>query len=219
MSKVYRSNIFKILLIIAISFSLVIAAIFFEGFNKKTYSKVYNNSNIFKNTNFSEEEYLKEVDNYKDYLFNDNDLALTSDGRYSKDEILHMEDVRDIFVVAKRFALGTLFITLFLVLVMNKEELKKFFKLSFLIPFVPAIFMLPAIINFDKFWIFFHKLLFRNDLWLMDPDQSLMINLLPQDVFSSISLNTIKTFLIFSVLFIVGIYFLYKIRRREDGAK
>lgn len=219
MSKVYRSNIFKILLIIAISFSLLIAAICIEGFNKKTYSKIYNNSNIFENTKYTEEEYLKEVDNYKDYIFNDNDDSLTFDGRYSSDEILHMEDVRDIFVFAKRFAIGTLFITLFIILIFNKVELKKFFKFSFLIPFVPAILMLPAIINFNKFWIFFHKLLFRNDLWMMDPDESLMINLLPQDIFNAISLNTIKTFLIFSALFIVGIYFLYKIRRREYGTK
>ena len=76
---------------------LLIAAIFYQGFNKRTYKKIYGQTNIGENTGYSEEDYLKEVDNYKDYLFKSNDLALTNDNRYTENEILHMEDVRDIF--------------------------------------------------------------------------------------------------------------------------
>ncbi|WP_169922825.1 TIGR01906 family membrane protein [Ezakiella peruensis] len=219
MSKIFRIKTSKIILIIAISFMLLIAAIFYQGFNKRTYKKVYGQTNISENTGYSEEDYLKEVDNYKDYLLKSKDLALTSDNRYTENEILHMEDVRDIFKGAKTFALVTFVIAVIFILIMDKKNLMEFLKFSLIIPFAPAVLILPAIFNFDKFWTFFHKILFRNDLWLMDPNESLMINLLPGEIFNAIVIKVIISFLIAWLVFMGLIYILYLTRRVKNENK
>ena len=48
-----------------------------------------------------------------------------------------------------------------------------------------------AALDFSSFWTGFHHLLFTNDLWLMDPNTSIMINMFPAQFFS----NFIMTFL------------------------
>ena len=48
-----------------------------------------------------------------------------------------------------------------------------------------------AALDFSTFWTSFHKLLFTNDLWLMDPNTSIMIQMFPAQFFS----NFIMTFL------------------------
>ena len=219
MWKVYRTKTFKFVLILAISFMLLIGATFLQAFNKKTYKNVYEKTNIFQNTNYSEDDYLKEIDNYRDYLLNSNDLALTNDNRYTKDEILHMEDVRDIFNAAKIFAIVVLIIAIIFILLMDKKNLKELLKISILIPFIPAALIIPAIFNFNKFWIFFHKILFRNDLWLMDPNESLMINLLPEEIFNAIVIKIILSFLIAWLILMILIYALYLTRRERNEIK
>lgn len=216
MLKVYRTVLFKIVLLILISFSILILSILFHAFNKRIYRDVYSNSNIYHNTNYTEKQYLEEIENYERYLMKEDDGSIKSDNRYTEDEILHMEDVRNLFRFAKIYSLGISFLTIYFVLTAKKRELKKFFKLSFLIP---ILIVLPAIINFDIFWIFFHKVLFRNDLWMMDPYESLMINLLPQEVFNKITINVITTFFIFSFIFIVLVYGIYRLRREDNEIK
>ena len=56
--------------------------------------------------------------------------------------------------------------------------------LSPLIVLVPLIaFAVCAILNFDRAFTLFHKILFRNDLWLLDPTTDLLIRLCPQYMF------------------------------------
>lgn len=42
---------------------------------------------------------------------------------------------------------------------------------------------LAAATNFDTFWTAFHHQFFSNDLWMLDPSISLMINMLPSELF------------------------------------
>lgn len=49
-------------------------------------------------------------------------------------------------------------------------------------------------INFDAFWITFHHIFFRNDLWLLDPRYSTMINMLPEGLFNAMCLRILFLF-------------------------
>jgi integral membrane protein (TIGR01906 family) len=40
-----------------------------------------------------------------------------------------------------------------------------------------------ALADFNQFWTNFHLLFFDNDLWLLDPNTSIMINLFPGSFF------------------------------------
>lgn len=52
-----------------------------------------------------------------------------------------------------------------------------------------GIFVLWAVIDFSSAFTFFHKLLFTNDLWLLDPRTDLLINICPQSMFMSMGLR------------------------------
>jgi len=52
-----------------------------------------------------------------------------------------------------------------------------------------GIFALWALIDFSSAFTFFHKLLFTNDLWLLDPRTDLLINICPQSMFMSMGLR------------------------------
>ena len=49
--------------------------------------------------------------------------------------------------------------------------------------------------NFQTFWINFHKVFFTNDLWLLDPDISIMINMFPLEFFYAICIAVIGVFI------------------------
>src|SRR5699024_3895128 len=73
---------------------------------------------------------------------------------------------------------------------------------------VLGILILYALIDFNGFWIHFHKLLFSNDLWLLNPATDRMINMFPESFFNQMVINIIMLFLGIH-LFIGIIYYLF----------
>lgn len=61
-----------------------------------------------------------------------------------------------------------------------------------------ALLMLFAYFNFDTFWTGFHELFFTNDLWMLDPSISLMINMLPSQLFFSLCMRIATGYLGFT---------------------
>ena len=54
--------------------------------------------------------------------------------------------------------------------------------------------------HFDTAFIQFHEIFFDNDLWLLDPDVSLMINMLPEEFFFD---TAMRIGLIFGIPFVL----------------
>ncbi|MBR2991515.1 MAG: DUF1461 domain-containing protein, partial [Solobacterium sp.] len=65
-----------------------------------------------------------------------------------------------------------------------------------------------AMVDFNGFWTNFHLLFFDNDLWLLDPRTSIMINLLPGGLFFDLVTGIIIRFLICMVLLYCIVSFL-----------
>ncbi len=49
---------------------------------------------------------------------------------------------------------------------------------------MPLLLTVPILLNFEKSFIIFHKLLFRNDYWVFNPNLDPVINILPEEFFS-----------------------------------
>ncbi len=74
--------------------------------------------------------------------------------------------------------------------------------------FILLIAILTGIIayNFSSFWIKFHTILFSNDLWLLSPDESNLIKMVPEEFFISlITRIIIHIFIVFFLLLITNI--------------
>lgn len=189
-------------LIILLVIGFLLSSIFIVGFNQIIYKHVYRTEpGISDFSGYTQFQYIEEIDRLHDYLFSlkrDDGLI---DNIYSEDEVSHMQDVFNIFFMARIINLVSLLISI-LIIFFNRKRIYKIdiSRKWYLFILIPIVIMLPAIINFDKFWILFHKVLFRNELWLMDPDTSLMINLLPQKVFYLISMGTIGMYSFFTLV-------------------
>ena len=75
-----------------------------------------------------------------------------------------------------------------------------------------------AYIDFDSFWFSFHKLVFRNDLWMLDPETDLMIRIFPAPFFSAMVFRIVVLFLIcFAIVFgIAYAYLHYQLKHFEQ---
>lgn len=58
--------------------------------------------------------------------------------------------------------------------------------------------------NFDRYFVIFHHIFFDNDLWLLDPNQDNLINLLPEDFFYDTAFRILIIFFA-SVLILCGL--------------
>ena len=43
------------------------------------------------------------------------------------------------------------------------------------------------VLNFQGFFVLFHEIFFRNDLWLLDPRESILINMVPEPFFMAVA--------------------------------
>lgn len=188
-------------LIILLIIGFILSSIFLVGFNKSIYRHVYRTEpGISDFSGYDEFQYIEEIDRLHDYLFSFKRDDGLIDKIYSGNEVLHMKDVFNIFFIARVVNVISLILSVLIIFVYRKRIYKiDVSRKWYLFILIPIVIMLPAIIDFEKFWVMFHKVLFRNNLWLMDPDTSLMINLLPQKVFYLISMGTILMYLFFTI--------------------
>lgn len=118
---------------------------------------------------------------------------------FNEQETVHMQDVNALirgFSIFRYVAFGVAAAALVsFYFVCRKDRLKvlaKILLIACLCLFgIFALLGAWAAIDFHSFWTCFHLLLFTNDLWLMNPATSIMINMFPAQFFS----NFVMTFL------------------------
>ena len=96
----------------------------------------------------------------------------------------HFVEVKNIFVIFYAiFAVTAIALLLILIYKKKKRDYTYLPVSSVTILALPVIVGLACAINFDKLFIIFHKIFFRNDYWLFDPATDPIINLLPDTFF------------------------------------
>ena len=61
-----------------------------------------------------------------------------------------------------------------------------------------------ALIDFDGFFVAFHRLAFRNDLWLLSPRTDLLIRLLPETLFIDLGIRGLTVATVWLLLLLTG---------------
>ena len=127
------------------------------------------------------EDLLDVTDEMMDYLKGDRaDLhVVTTMGGETREffndrEIAHMEDVRDLF-------LGAIFLRR-VCLVAAVACLALLFGTGL---FFGILAILAAVIStdFSKYFVVFHHIFFKNDLWILNPETDMLINIVPEGFF------------------------------------
>lgn len=207
-------------LIVIQNFSLFISAIlgiiFYNCFNLDFYKNFYLRENLAPSINTTDYELINNTTNLLEYLTNKAELNTTW---FSEKDILHMKDVRTLYNVS--FNLMIFFIIIFilstiLIALVYKNYTMFYITKTFnktLLAFIILIIVLASIIsyNFNSFWIKFHQLLFSNDLWLLSPDESNLIKMVPEKFFISL----ITTIILHILILFVSLFVLNNIFKKK----
>lgn len=210
---IMRKYIIQFLIVIE-NFSLFISGIlviiFYNCFNLNFYKNFYQKENLAPKIGTTYEELIKNTTNLLDYL---NHKAILNLDWYTDKDILHMQDVRTLYSLSYKtmiFFIVVFTISTILLIILCKKRTIFYITNTFnkvLLAFIIVIGILSCIIsyNFTSFWIKFHQLLFSNDLWLLSPDESNLIQMVPEEFFISLITTIIlHIFMLFISLFILN---------------
>lgn len=138
-------------------------------------------------------------------------------------EIAHMEDVRGLFLGGLWLRrLGLMFTLAFAALLYFWKRGRKD-RSAYLARAVPgslcagtgvffaACLALAAVIStdFSRYFVVFHHIFFDNDLWILDPDTDMLINIVPEAFFMDTALRIAIVFAIFVTIFFGACLFLW----------
>lgn len=199
--------------------------------NMNYFRKEFEKYNVTQNIDMEMDDIMYVMDELMDYLHDDrkdlNNIITEVNGEirdfFSDREKTHMEDCKVLFdngfAIRKVSALIFVISVVFLV-TKKKFSINQFFKyaavLSVLIALSAGVIAIAASIDFNACFIVFHKLFFNNDLWILDPAEDLVINILVEPFFADIALKAaLYCAAVLAVIIItgVGIYLCDKKRR------
>lgn len=177
-------NSLSILALVLISFTMPI--IFLSNmsgyyFNKFEQYQVYENFN----NDLTKDQLNEKFTEVLTYLNTNNDYL--DDQYYSREDILHLQDVKaliaSIYIIAQASVFIIFFITLRNRKILNRNLLGIAASINLAIILIVAT---VSLINFDELFIKFHEAIFYNDYWLLDPQTSNLIKYLPQVIFEDL---------------------------------
>jgi len=202
---------FTTFLIIIQCFSLfissILAVIFYVCFDLNFYKDFYQKENIANYIGTSSDNLINNTQNLLNYL---NKKEQLNTDWFSEKDILHMVDVQNLYTFSHNIMIYCLLIliisTIIIILILRGKSLLYITKIfnKVLLLFIVLIGGLSTIIayNFNSFWIKFHTTLFSNDLWLLSPNESNLIKMVPEEFFISlITKITIYILILFILLF------------------
>lgn len=181
-----------------LSAAIIATVIDVVSFDRSFYEAEYRKNDTVSYTGMSAEDNLRATDTLLDYLQDKRqDIVCTAvvSGTerevFNERETLHMVDVKVLYQNAIRVRNGcviTAAILLVLSVLIGKKSffsvLRSGWKNGILLTGAVILFIaIWALADFNQFWTNFHLLFFDNDLWLLDPNTSIMINLFPGSFF------------------------------------
>lgn len=135
-------------------------------------------------TGYSREVILRNYHDVMRYLspFHTGDFQL-SDLSFSAGGAQHFADVKHIFNIV--YAAGIIsLLGIIIIMYARKRRDRNFLRTSGITTLaLPSIIAVGIAINFSAVFVLFHQLFFRNDLWIFDPWEDEIINILPQQFF------------------------------------
>ena len=172
----------------ALTLILTLCAIHAVGTDAGLYFREQTQEGILPSTGLTRDG-LRALDSrLADYLRGDRQ-ALEADPPFNDREMAHMRDCFGLFellrkVRARLIPWAALLIALGAWLLQDRRRVRLCAWLAPLMLLVPlGAFAVYAASDFDAAFTLFHKILFRNDLWLLDPRTDLLIRICPERMF------------------------------------
>lgn len=177
---------------------LFITSLELVAFNQAYYREEYLKLQRPQSIGISEDELMKATGKLLDYMEGKTDnlnikakiMGQTMEV-FSERDKAHMVDVRNLYLFWRGFRnVGAIMVAaaaLLIILLMCRDASKVMAR-SFLIgagtvTLILLVVGLWAALDFSSFWTTFHLIFFTNDLWMLDPQQSVLIQMVPEQFF------------------------------------
>lgn len=206
---------------------LLVTSIDMNCFNRDFFRSEYATLKTSDELGMSEKDLNKATNTLLDYLQDkreDITVEITVKGTkqmaFNSKEAAHMVDVKGLYqfaLVLRNVCLIIFAAGLIYLLVQMKKGAFTLLSINYMkmaIVFAVAFTMLTiwAYTDFNGFWTAFHKVAFRNDLWMLDPSTDLMINLFPEQFFLALVFRIVGMFAGIFILLFLGSYLFLRIR-------
>ncbi|MEB3012142.1 TIGR01906 family membrane protein [Parvimonas sp. D2] len=203
-------KIFAFLISLSIILFILLYSIDFMAKDISYYNNFHNEYKIEEESGLSKEWIESASNSLVEFIKNGDKEVLKN--HFNEKEISHMEDVYKLFKL-DRVVYTSLFIITLIVfiykLIKNDKLFFKYIRKYILISYIAVIsFLGVCSMFFSESFIYFHKLFFNNDLWLLDYKTDLMIRILPEEFFFVLFLNV----LVLSTICILLIYIFLKFK-------
>ncbi|WP_042276829.1 TIGR01906 family membrane protein [[Clostridium] dakarense] len=209
-------KILNLIFSIAFSILIIMGIIQFSVGFKQLYYFDIDYLDIPKISGYSKEEIKLNYDYLIDYNLSKDETNFEMPTiKSSKEGKIHFEEVRDIFQnINKIFKVCFIISAVFIFINIKNKNIEFLNITSKALISIPLILSLPIIINFEKSFVIFHKLMFSNDYWIFDPSLDPVITILPETFFFHAGIMIIILIFISSIVS-YSIYRLLK-RKREQ---
>lgn len=217
-------KILAVILVISLSLMFLVISIENNAYNRSYFIKSFEKYNIEQATSKSMEELdVITIDIIK-YLKNEGGNELL-EPHFNEREILHMDDVQKLFDLERMIKYITI-ITSFLIILyfIKKEQILTLGKTLFYGLFsnyiVLSILGILLLLDFNKYFTYFHLIFFTNELWLLDPATDLMIQMLPEEFFFGMAKNIgLSFFLYLAIIQVIGFLIIRRDKNERTSKK
>lgn len=209
------------ILIVVLPFYLLLKSTEVNTFNKSIYINSYEKNNITDITGRS----IEELEEITEVIFRY--LREGLDGQvlkpyFNNREIKHMEDVQLLFkggFLLKNISLSLSLLVIILSIINRKVKSIGYalFYGAFLWWGMFLLLFILSMVDFNRYFTYFHLIFFNNDLWLLNPNTDLLIQMLPEEFFISIFIRIILFFLLNLVIIQIVGYILMKKGKDYNG--
>lgn len=211
-----KKYIIGIIFITSLVVSLLFVDVQMATFDREFYKNKFEEYNISEETKIDDSTLMDITNEMLKYIEGDReDLLIEAevDGKeeivFEERERLHMVDVKNLFengFIIRNISLILLVLSLFLIIKFYPKLLDKLLIIASIVPIIILIiFGIALSIDFNKYFTIFHKILFTNDLWLLNPKTDILIQMLPLDFFYSISIRILTYFILqLIIVFLLG---------------
>ncbi|MBS4041389.1 MAG: TIGR01906 family membrane protein [Flavobacteriales bacterium] len=212
-----QKNLKYLYIILGISMTLVLllTAVEIVAFNIDHYRASFQKYNITEatgmdmvNLEHTTKDLLDYLKDKKDEL--DTEAIVHGEQRvvFGERERLHMVDVKDLFIAGKRIRnLSAVIYIIFVVLISYLDDnwkrnlSKTLIKTAIANGILLAILFVLMLTDFTKYFDYFHYIFFDNDLWILDPEKEILIQMLPEGFFYDTATKIISIFVGSLVIF------------------
>ncbi|QEK11750.1 TIGR01906 family membrane protein [Crassaminicella thermophila] len=221
----YIHSIFQVIIIVYLPIVILLSILQVYALNENFYTKEFKKNHVSENTKIELEDLNRITTELIDYLKDRrNDLNIFAEIKGKKSTVFgerekkHMKDVKKLF--QRGFILRNVGIVLLIgaLLGLSKisENANKAIYQSLLGSSILSLGIMIFIFvliqeDFYKYFTYFHKIFFENDLWMLNPKTDILIQMLPLDFFYDIATRVIGSFV--GIMFSIGGISFYKLRK------